>query len=97
MLAIQLRHCDYDKMSSQSENEPLNEQRIDTELGFTLQVIYPAFAKERGYITPSLLDDQDRLAEQYGETNVLPSFFLDANGVVQLGLFLRQDLSEPAS
>jgi hypothetical protein len=75
-------------------SETLTEEVIERETRFKLTAIFTDFAKN-GTVSPSIHDERERLAESYGEANVLPSFFLDSAGVVQLGLFMRTEETPP--
>jgi hypothetical protein len=75
-------------------SETLTEKVIEREAKFKLTAIFTDFA-EHGTISPSFHDERERLAELYGEGNILPSFFLDDAGVVQLGLFMRSEETPP--
>jgi hypothetical protein len=70
------------------EHPQLTAELIERQTGFSLVTIYPDFSRD-GRITPSLHDDREEHARQHGEDNVLPSFFIDDGGVIQLGLFIR--------
>ena len=75
-------------------SEGLNRIRIERETKFKLSAIFTEFAVD-GTVSPSIHDEQTRLSGMFGEDNVLPSFFLDETGVVQLGIFYRPPNSPP--
>ncbi len=69
---------------------PLTPERIEEKTGFRLYAIYTEFARDGGIVSPDVYDDRERMAERFGEDNALPSFFMDKDGVVQLGLFVKR-------
>lgn len=72
------------------QRPPLTTDLIKERTGFILAAIFTGFAKEAGYISPDLHEERERLSRELGEDNVLPSFFMDGMGIVQLGLFIRR-------
>lgn len=62
---------------------------IEARTGLKCYCIYPDFGLS-GRVSPDLHEERERLAAELGEDNVLPSLFMDEEGVVQLGLFTKE-------
>lgn len=76
------------------EYPDMREQSVEATTGFKLAVIFTGFADEDGYVSPDLHEERERWAEEFGENNVLSSFFTGDDGRVQLGLFIRRQTGE---
>jgi single-stranded DNA-specific DHH superfamily exonuclease len=75
------------------ELDPRQPQTLTPELiakatNFVLVATFTGFELDDGAVSPELHEERERLLTEYGEDNVLPSFFIE-NNKVQLGLFLR--------
>lgn len=68
--------------------EALTEEVIENNTRFKLVAVYPEFINN-GLISPDLHEDRERFAGEFGEDNVLTSFFIE-NGALALGLFIRR-------
>ena len=72
-----------------SQNNVLTADTVHRETGFSLVATFTGFSANNGEVSPDLHDERERFSDQYGEDNVMPSFFIDDNGELQLGLFIR--------
>lgn len=77
------------------EREPLRltPELIEKHTSFKLIIVFPDFA-DSGRISPDLHEERERFSAEVGEDNVLPSFYIDGRGTLQLGLFVKQPESK---
>jgi hypothetical protein len=76
------------------ELDPYQPQTLSPELikrltDFVLVATFTGFEQNDREVSPALHDERERLSAEYGEDNVLPSFFIEDNKI-KLGLFLRR-------
>jgi hypothetical protein len=67
----------------------LTEETILNWTQFSLAGEFTEFARDNGDVSPELHEERERFSEQYGEDNVLTSFFVTQEGNLALGLFVR--------
>lgn len=78
----------------ESQLSPLTPEIIHELTGFKLIIIFTDFERTRR-ISPDLHEERERLSSELGEDNVSPSFYTDKDGVIQLGLFVRDKEGDP--
>jgi hypothetical protein len=72
-------------------NQPqvLSPELIKRLTDFVLVATFTGFERDDREVSPALHDERERLSDEYGEDNVMPSFFIEDNRL-KLGLFLRR-------